>query len=451
MQDFDRRLARAERESAAAQAELDRIGRGMEQARDAEAAALRELARLRLASLGSGGAAAVAELDGASRRVRELLDRRRAEAAEAEAEAARRNAELAEAAGRRDAAAASLAAAEDAARAALDATRARLASDPEWQRRRDAAADATRTAHHAADKAALAARDREVKGRPYLDDPLFAYLWRRGFGTPAYRGRGLVRMLDGFVADVARYEPARRAFALLTELPDRLASHAARMREAAEAAAEAFASLEQVAGTQVAPPLRRELDAAEEALQAAHAALAETAQRRSALAAGEDPATGEAAALMERALGQESLGALREAAARTPTPEDDAVVARLLSARRQRVELDQQLTIRRLEAKAARDAVEQLLTLRRDMRTRGTGGSAWSLDGALLGGLVGQVLGGAMTRDGFWGRMEQHRLPVPDPWGVPPAPSGGSPWGGDDGFKTGGGFGGGDFRSGGSF
>ncbi len=464
LQDFDRQLERAERQSAAAQEETERVARRGEELRQDEAAALRELARLRMLALGKGGAAAVAELEGASRRVRALLDERGREAAAAEAQVSELRAAVAEAAARRDAESARLAEAEAQARAAFDAARGRLAHDAQWQRLRAAAADCVRVAGHAQEKAALARNDRAVKGKPYLDDPLFAYLWRRGFGTAAYRGGGIVRALDGWVARVARYEPARRAFALLDELPRRLADHAERMGEEAQARAAELAAFERAGGAAAEPPARAAYDAAEAALHAAHHALAKAEQRRGALAAGEDKLSGEASALLEQALAQESLRDLREAASRTPTPEDDAIVARLFAARRERAGLDRQLTIRRLEAKAARERVEELMRLRQGLRERDVGRSAWSLDGALLGVLVGQVLGGAMSRDGFWGRMEQHRMP--GPWG-PPADSpwgggaGGGPWGGGAGggdFQTGGGFGGGsgnagggDFRSGGAF
>src|SRR3712207_8668293 len=43
----------------------------------------------------------------------------------------------------------------------------------------EAAERTARVAQHAAQKAALARRDLEAKGRPYREDPLFAYLWDR--------------------------------------------------------------------------------------------------------------------------------------------------------------------------------------------------------------------------------------------------------------------------------
>jgi hypothetical protein len=475
LQSFDERLARAEREAAATQAEADGLGRRINALRQAEAQALRELARLRLDMLGQDGGAAVEKLDAASTRARALLEERARGAEAAEAELAERRRAVQEASEARDREARRLQEAEAAAAQALAAARERLAADPEWIRLRDLAAEAARTAQHAAQKADFAREDRETKGRPYLADPLFAYLWNRGYGTAAYRAGSFTRMLDGFVARVARYEPARRSYALLVELPDRLAAHAARMQQVADERRAALAAHERRSTTEATGAdlagLRAALDRAEDALEAAHAALSETEHRRAALT-DEDATMREAMAVLQSALSQEGIRTLREAAARTPTPRDDAIVARMAHAGAERAALEPQINQRRAEAQAARARVQQLLSLRQEMRQRGYGGGHWNFgDGALLGVLLGQVLGGALSRGGFWDRLEQHRIPGGGPWGVPSggpwgAPSG--PWGvpsdggwdggdmggsfGGGGFSTGGGFGGGGgFKTGGSF
>jgi hypothetical protein len=452
LQSFDERLARAEREAAAAQAEADRLAARLDAQRSAETRAVRELARLRLDMLGKDGGEAVQQLEAASARARAVLDERARAAAAAEAELVERRRILQEATEARDREAKRLQEAEEAAARALAAARERLAADPEWVRLRKAAAEAARVAQHAGQKAEFARRDREEKGQPYMDDPLFAYLWKRGYGTAGYRAGPLARLFDGFVSRVARYEPARRAYALLTELPERLVAHAERMHQAAKERAVELAAYERRTTTDLAEgdlaKLRTALDRAEDGLEAAHTALGETDRRRAALA-DEDAATREAMAVMEAALSQESIRSLREAAARTPMVQDDAIVARIAHAGTERVELERQIVQRRADAKTARDRVQQLLTLRQEMRQRGYGGGHWNFgDGALLGMLLGQVLGGALSRGGFWDRLEQHRVPS-GPWGG--EPSGGG-FGGDGGFHTGGSFGsGGGFKTGGFF
>ena len=66
--------------------------------------------------------------------------------------------------------------------------------------------------------------DREQKGRPYRNDPLFAYLLDRGYGTTAYKGRGLVAGLDGWVAKLTGFDTARQHFAMLNAWPARVAA-----------------------------------------------------------------------------------------------------------------------------------------------------------------------------------------------------------------------------------
>jgi hypothetical protein len=79
-------------------------------------------------------------------------------------------------------------------------------------------------------KAVQAEADLAEKRVPYEQDPIFMYLWRRGFGTPRYKSTGLVRYLDRKAAAHIGYAEASRNYAMLTELPLRLREHADRLR-----------------------------------------------------------------------------------------------------------------------------------------------------------------------------------------------------------------------------
>lgn len=79
-------------------------------------------------------------------------------------------------------------------------------------------------------KAAQAEADLAAKRVPYEQDPIFMYLWRRGFGSPRYTSTGLVRNLDRMVATHVGYADASRNYAMLTELPIRLREHAELVR-----------------------------------------------------------------------------------------------------------------------------------------------------------------------------------------------------------------------------
>ena len=124
---------------------------------------------------------------------------------------------------------------------------------------------------------------------------------------------------------------------------------------------------------------------------------------------------------------------LREEASRTPTREDDAIVARLEITAAERARLENALADAQAQAEGARRRLTELQGLRHDMRTRGVERSDWGFaSGALVGALVGELLRGALSRDGFWDRMERQRMPgqmpgtsQPGPWGKPLP----GPWG----------------------
>ncbi len=82
----------------------------------------------------------------------------------------------------------------------------------------------------AEEKLRVATADRAIKRIPYEQDPLFMYLWNRGFGTSEYQANPLVRLLDGWVAKVCEFHQARTDYWMLNEIPNRLAAHVERLR-----------------------------------------------------------------------------------------------------------------------------------------------------------------------------------------------------------------------------
>src|ERR687889_294989 len=75
--------------------------------------------------------------------------------------------------------------------------------------------DVAGMAEQADKKARQAEADREEKRKPYEADPLFMYLWRRKFGTAAYRAGNFVRYIDRKVARLVRYDKARANYVML--------------------------------------------------------------------------------------------------------------------------------------------------------------------------------------------------------------------------------------------
>jgi len=465
--------------SRALEQQLEVAGLAVVRTDQERARALSELARLRVAWLADGSLGE--RLDDADRRVLDLLARRealedavRGELADAEAAQSRRMQD-------RDAAAAELERAAERLDGAEAATQARLGADPDYRALRAAAEAAERVAVHADEKATLAEAELAAKGESYEADPLFAYLWRRGYGTAAYRAWPLARWLDARVARMVGYERARRNYHTLQELPVRLREHADRVGAAADAALAGLAARDEAEReADGVLPLAAEVDAARErladvdrVLDAGEEARHAVAQRLEAFARGEDPLYLEAVALLTEALGRVSLKALAREAIATPLPEDDRVVARLLELERRRETETVSLTELREAAARHKARTTDLERVRIDFtRRRYDQPGSFFAEGAMIATLLAQLRDGAMTRDGLWRVLESQRRVAPtrsDPTFGSGGFGRGSPWGGGTaggtrtgpsvsfggtqraggGIKTGGSIGGGGFKTGG--
>ena len=133
-----------------------------------------------------------ASLDATGESVRALLAEREVAQAEVDAEIARAEERRAELEQERAAQHDVVDAAEQAARRGARPQRRRRSRPTSAIARALAAAEGSdRVADLAEEKAKAAHTDRAEKGKPYDADPLFSYLWARGFGTPRYARRRL--------------------------------------------------------------------------------------------------------------------------------------------------------------------------------------------------------------------------------------------------------------------
>jgi len=422
------------------EARLSEASQALLQVDQERARALSQLARLRVEALAEGGVAE--RLDEADRRVLATLEQRSEEVRLLHAELAGVEARQAEGAAARERHAEALEAAAAAVDAAEAGTQARLAADPDYRAQRDATEAAERIAVHADEKATLAEQERAAKGAAYDADPLFAYLWRRGYGTAAYRAWPLVRWLDGKVARLIGFEAARRNYQRLQELPLRLREHADRVGAQADAALSALAARDAaereadgVAALEAEHErARARLAAADERLEADAQALQAVQQRIETYARGDDPRYLQAVAALAEALGQVPLRTLAREAIATPFPEDDRIVARLLELDRQREAQAATLTELREAAAGHRNRTTDLERVRIDFSRRRFDQPDVSFpDAAMIATLLAQLLNGAMTRDALWRVLEKQRQVTPRR-ADPTFGSGGfgraSPWGG---------------------
>lgn len=429
------------------------------------------LAQLRLLDIEQGGL--LESLDSADRDARHILDQRSAAVSRLEADIVAAEAALAADEEKRTAQQTVVASASEALDTAEADAQAKLAEDADYRQQFATTEQADFVADQAEAKAADARTDRIEKGKPYEDDPLFAYLWSRGYGTSRYRAGPIARFFDARVARLVDYEPARQNYALLTGIPERLAEHAAAMRAGFDREAGKLAALEAATAAAVGVPGRRDtLEAAEQQLAAIDSTIAERERtitslvaQRKAFAAGEDEHYRHAIEVLSQAMQGQSIDFLRERAARTVHRDDDDLVQRLaeLDAESDRIERNLSDYSRLHDRESER--VGKLEDIRQRFKSKGFDDMLSEFkDAALIALILREFLRGAAGAGDVWKTIERQqrtrkvkadphfgslkfpKSPTRGPWRMPK--SGGF---GGGGFKTSGGFRGGGFKTGGKF
>lgn len=449
--------------------------------------ALRELARVKLDEMAAGRL--VSNLDAGERRAIQVLDDYRLRIA---ATAERREALLKEvtaAEAERHAAAAVLEQALEALEALRAQAEARVQATPEWATAKSTVDAADTIATEAEKKAATSEDDLGAKRKPYDDDPLFAYLWRRRFGTSDYKAGNIVRMIDRIVADFIGFGDVRANYAALVEIPLRLREHATAKRGAASQAQAALADVERKAmldagvttREQALAEARRKLAAADDAVENRQSLLKKIEDERSTLlSGGTDPAYTEALTTIASADGSDDIATLYREARRTPTSADEAIVRRLESIDASLVKADAETADLRRSAQDLARRRTEVEQVRDRFRSAGydhpntTFGNESDIADALksiLGGVVRSGILWDLLRRGYSSRPARGRptfgspnfpFPFPMPgggtigssgggwrepssgggWSPLPGPGGGGGGGGsdDDRFTTGGSF-----------
>lgn len=383
-------------------------------ARREEARLCGELARLRMEQL--DGDELARNFDAADRRAAEILSERERRANDLASEIEGNTSRQTELAHEREQRSVGL----DDAELALDELKVSvdqaLAADAGYKTMVTETQAAVDIAAGSEEKASLAEQDRREKGKPYENDVLFNYLWKRGYGTSSYRAWLFARFMDGIVARHIRYEQARRNFYLLNEIPLRLRGHTERLQEAASAKMTALADYERAAETAAGiEALESELAAAEarrletdEAIDAEEKRFTSLAQEREQMANGTDAYLTEAMKILAENFKIEPIPQLRLEADATSTYSDDALVRELGETREQRrsfekhVEDQNEILTRRLHR------VNELAGVRRQFK-KAKYDSVHSVfdDRGNLEVMLGEFLRGTISADRVW-RVIRH-------------------------------------------
>ena len=399
-EDISKRLARS----------AEKIGK----IRETEAELFRQLAQLRLDPAVQG------ELDGrisaAEAKARDMLKAHAKDLSKAEADIAELDATLARLTGERTEALTTFEGHQTELRALATRLGATIAKDPAFAAKRSQASELAAIASQSMHKTEQAEADREQKGKPYRDDPLFMYLWEAGYGTASYRANNFTRYLDGLVAGLVGFHKARPNFAMLNEIPLRLREHAERQIANAQAAQAELDALETAAIDNAGGrPMRDAMEAAQQRIDALDAEIVAAEDRRdeaaktlAQLSQGGNSAVEGALNALATALGREDIQTLLAEARRTRTGQDDTIVAQIDDAR----------TRVREEEGETRELNERLKTLagrRRELeeiqrefkKQRFDDPRSTFREDKLVGDLLNDFLRGGISAASYWDQWQR--------------------------------------------
>ncbi len=245
----------------------------------------------------------------------------------------------------------------------------------------------------------------------YERSQLFQYLYRRQFGTSNYASTGIIRSLDGWVARLIDYPQARRGYEFLRRTPEVLQAELVKRQQDFQALMQQIEAIElEVATAAGLTAVRAEGEqrgAQREQLVAQiashQAELAKLAAERQQLASAQNTFYKQALERFQRFLGEAKATMLAGRAQQTPEPQDDQLVASLVT-----INEEIQNTRRQIESLGAtRQALNTQLTGLETVVTRFRQQNfdsdrsyfepTLTLDGALQ-----QFLSGLLTSESLW-------------------------------------------------
>ncbi|MGD1999265.1 MAG: hypothetical protein PVG52_02220 [Desulfobacterales bacterium] len=451
---IDQHITTARRDMQTSNSRLEAANQQLVEVRNQLVQEFRHLAEFRLDELAAGRI--ITQMDETDRTVLKLLERRSQALAQLEREIEQSQTKQAELeqersreARRRD----ELLKQIDEAAAEI---KEELGRQEAYRKLEEKAEEESRRAERAQKKAAQAEADREEKGKPYRQDPLFMYLWQRRYLTPDYSGGGITRMLDGWVAKMINYADARSNYYMLTELPLRLREHADRQESLAAQAVQKLREME-AAALEVEPIIKNQelLQSVQKSLQESETRIEEEEKRhaslleqRSAHASGSDELSRQAIELQVSEIKNDSLTNLYMQAKMTNNPDDDLIVSRIRELQEQEEALLAEVQNLQSQIHQHQKNYREIEELRRRFRRRSYDSDhSFFPSGFELAALLGLLMSGRASGGDVWDRIDRDqqfrrpRTPIDFGGGVFPGSFGGG----------GGGMGGGGFRTGGSF
>lgn len=413
---IEQALGKLEREEAHIRTLAEQQTRARTEAETALAEGYRELARLVVDQSIADGV--LDESDGLSSKVMRLLEDWQSTLKQEQQRWISLKADLEAARNKRHAAHQEVERARQAYDKAFVTAEKQLKQDPHYTELGKSNAEVQEQIKNARLKVANAASERDSKARPYHDDPLFMYLWTRGYGTNSYRANVLTRALDGWVARLIDYRPARENYAALTQIPERLQQYVARLEAVAVQVDAAIAdsirrTMVKKAGKDIAAEIAKlesalaELERQTVELEARFDELSDTVDN---LAEGRQESFEEALAELSGLLAMKDLEQLVDEARQSRNVADDRIVGRIVNASRVKDKADERIENihKQLADLAARRS--DLLRIAAEFRRQryDDAGSSFSKSD-VFGDLLRQLLAGVITAGQYWAEVQRHQ------------------------------------------
>lgn len=300
---------------------------------------------------------------------------------------------------------------QDQLKAIADRIEAEATGNPEYAAQRALAEQLSHVADEAMRKTEQAETDREEKGKPYRDDPLFMYLWERSYGTRNYRANNLIAWLDGHVARLVGYPEARPNFSMLNDIPMRLREHAERQQQIAADARDKLADLANAAiDAAGGKPIRADLDAAttrmaeiDEEIVTVEDRRDELARQQRDLAQGSDPAFAAAISALAETLQRADMQTLLAEARMTRTGRDDTIVKQIDDARSRATEEDSEARDQKARLKILAARRRELEDIQYEFKKAHYDNPRSTFrEDKLVGDLLNDFLRGGISAAGYW-------------------------------------------------
>lgn len=374
-QALSKRVKQSDETAEQLRGRLDKLNYAYAHAADELASALRTFSVTQITSIAEGASSADEDIADKIRRLQRQRAERRDEAQatliRCQREASVAESALANAEQHFDSLKVALAKCESEAECALQQW-------PDAKSIHDAVLHATETALQAERKATAASNEAEQKVQAYRQDPLFAYLYRRRFGTATYNASPVVRWIDAWVASVCGFTHALRDFELLHSLPTYLHEHATLMHGKADGVRAEFTMLRKraqrehgcIEATAAQDEARAAALVAVDASREHDRALRDAQRAVDDVDAWADPISKELIAFATTAFETESCEALLARARETTSAHDDRAVEVIARVRTRMDELKEKILTADRDYDGAQRVVTQLKTLKSELKGR---------------------------------------------------------------------------------